>query len=438
MKVSKFCIFLIGVVSFWSAIAQAATENASLSSIETQLSLRLEQSLAFCSDTQQRKGCKAAFSYLEEISESPGEKLAIEKRNDFSIAHLTNLRLRLETKSISKREWASGAFNAWLLSIDPHARLSAVDESDRSANADKIFVQGAGAKLRFHKGKVFVGYAMDGSAAEKAGLKAGDRILILNNRNLDKMRETSQKKWLARSKSPYSLIVERAGKRISIKITERKYYLANVETRISRMSQKVEGVIRVRSFDKDNTCSDIRLAIKRVLASDADIIRLDLRDNPGGLVREAQCAAGLFLGPGKIFARLRRLKNTAVENLIPTTIAGKNYGDKETTLETDGPKKTSLPLVVEVNQNSASAAEMLAAALQDNSRAKIIGVRSFGKGSMQSVFHPWNDARLYLTHTTHLIRRPSGSLLQFTGVTPDVVTQRHEGDNFPRERELTL
>jgi carboxyl-terminal processing protease len=81
---------------------------------------------------------------------------------------------------------------------------------------------------------------------------------------------------------------------------------------------------------------------------------------------------------------------------------------------------------------------MLTAALQDNGRAKIEGTRSFGKGSMQSVFHPWDDERLYLTRTTHRIFRPSGQPLNLVGITPDHVSARVEGENFPRERELTL
>ena len=81
---------------------------------------------------------------------------------------------------------------------------------------------------------------------------------------------------------------------------------------------------------------------------------------------------------------------------------------------------------------------MLVAALQDAKRARIEGCRSFGKGSMQSVFHPWDDERLYLTRTTHLIYRPSGKPLNYVGVIPDLASSTTEGEKFPREKELTL
>jgi carboxyl-terminal processing protease len=120
-------------------------------------------------------------------------------------------------------------------------------------------------------------------------------------------------------------------------------------------------------------------------------------------------------------------------------LAGGTLGDEsETVLTTEKTRLTTLPLTVTINQNTASAAEMLTAALQDARRARIVGSRSFGKGSMQSVFHPWDDEKLYLTRTTHSIYSPSGKPIQFRGISPDVVTAKVEGENFPRERELTL
>jgi len=425
---------MIGLTLLSSLFALAGPSYARLpeSLFESRLTLCL-------ADNMQKRGCQAAFRYLEEIT-NPARRPSTAKVTQNPAAEFQRLKLRLHAQKIPESEWVAGAFNAWLNVLDSHAKLVSAEDADRRASAEKIFVQGAGAKLRFHHGKVFVGYSMEGSAAESIGLRPGDRILALNGRELGGLNETTRRFWLNKTVSPYHLRIERDGALKSLLISEKRYYLANVEGKVHRASDgKYEGILRVRSFDKDNTCSDLRSAIAAVEKENVSRLRLDLSDNPGGLVREAQCAAALFLGQGKVFARIRRIDNIEARQLIPAVPAdGDVKNSEETVLLTETRSVTSLPLTVEINQNSASAAEMLAASLQDNLRAQVSGTRSFGKGSMQSVFHPWGDEKLYLTRTTHQIYRPSGATLQYLGVTPDLISRTVEGENFPRERELTL
>ncbi len=427
----------IGFLTSWLALSLTPMELSPAKVPEAQLPASLFASrLSLCHENKtQAQGCAAAFKYLEEIAhpaELPSSKLGAQ---DFPY-----LLKQLRAAGISENEWVTGAFNAWLTALDPHAKLMSAEDADRRASAEKILVQGAGAKLRINRGKVFVGYSMEGSAAESIGLLPGDRILSLNGKQLGSLNETGKRRWLNETVSPYHLSIERDGRAMPLVIAEKRYYLANVEAKIHEAANGLlEGILRIRSFDKDNTCGELRLAIAAVKREHVQQLRLDLNDNPGGLVREAQCVAGLFLGNGKVFARLRKFANAAATQLIPATLAdGSGGGDKEILLLTEKNSVTALPLIVEINQNSASAAEMLAAALQDHHRAKVQGTRSFGKGSMQSVFHPWSNERLYLTRTTHRIFRPSGGPLQFNGVSPDLVSRSAEGENFPRERELTL
>ncbi len=429
-----------GLLSIWLAVSTPTVELSSAEKAEVRLpSSLLESRLALCgANKAHKRGCEAAIRYLEEIA-NPG-RMPSSFHSETMPTRFGVLKARLKNSQVSENIWVPGAFNAWLLAIDPHAKLVSADDANRRASAEKIFVQGAGAKLRFHNNKVYVGYTMEGSAAELSGLRAGDRIISLNGRELGEINESARRRWLNQTKSPYTILLERNGELSTIQINEKRYYLANVEGRVRSVDKgHKEGILRVRSFDKDSTCKELGRALDAVLAENVSRLRLDLSDNPGGLVREAQCAAGLFLGSGKLFAKLKRLENEEAQQLIPAVLAGGSYGnDDEKELLTEASIRTSLPLVVQINQNSASAAEMLAAALQDGGRAKVTGTRSFGKGSMQSVFHPWADEKLYLTRTTHLILRPSGKALQFVGVTPDLVLSLREGENFPRERELTL
>lgn len=400
----------------------------------------LEGRLELCHSSRiQRKGCGLAFRYLAEtaLSGKTGHLSSVPPDNPTRDFH--DLAKRLRAAGYSESEWVTGAFNAWLAALDPHAKMVSAKESDSQASAEKILVQGAGAKLRIYRDRVYVAYSIEGSAAESIGLRPGDRVLALNGQEFQGLSETGKRRWLRDAKPPYRLVVEREGQELSLAIAEKRYYLANVESRVRERGGTREGIIRVRSFGKENTCRELRAAVEELEGEKVERLRLNLNDNPGGLVREAQCAAGLFLGGRKAFARLIRQDNRAARELIPAALTSGNFDDSDRiVLRTTGPAATALPLVVEINQNTASAAEMLAASLQDNHRASITGTRSFGKGTMQSVFHPWSSPKLYLTRTTHRILRPSGQPLQFAGVSPDTSVCVREGENFPRERELTL
>lgn len=392
----------------------------------------LEGRLDFCTRSEaQKHGCLAAFQFMEDQLPPPlRPQPSLDPKTRFQ-----QLKLALQKAGKPEGDWVGGALNAWIANLDLHARIIPVREKEESLADAHIQVQGAGAKLRFLKGAVLVGYVIEGSGAEAAGLQTGDEVLSVNDQSLSELTPTQKRNIFHAVQPPYRMKIKRDGKVITTQVEERRYELANVEGKVDEAGL---AIVRVRTFDREKTCAELREVLRSVEKKGARTIELDLRNNPGGLVREAQCAAGLFLGRGRLFARLKKLENPELQGLLPSTISGRSVGGaKEVSLFTGEDSVTALPLQVRINQNTASAAEMIAAALQDNKRAILLGSRSFGKGSMQSTFHPWDDQDLYLLRTTHLIIRPSGKKLQYAGVSPDLVLEKSEGKNFPREQNLT-
>lgn len=376
----------------------------------------------------------AALQYMEDDLPETLRAEAKKLTGETTEARFQGLRRLLQSTGKPESAWVTGALNAWIVTLDLHAKILVVKEKEKSLADDRIVVQGAGAKLRFIDGRVLVGYIIEGSGAANAGLRAGDELLTVNGLAMKGLSTTVKRNFFRELKAPYRLEGRRNDVPFSVTVEEKRFVLPNVERRL----ELGLGTIRIRTFDKDDSCEEARKAIAFLENAGAQRLELDLRDNPGGLVSEARCVAGLLLGKGQPFASLKKLENPELQGFLPSTISGNGIGGQsDVTLKTEEEKITSLPLSVRINQNTASAAEMLAAALQDEKRAKVLGSRSFGKGSMQSAFHPWDDRELYLMRTTHLIIRPSGKKIQYAGITPDLILENAEGKNFPREQNLT-
>lgn len=394
----------------------------------------LESRLSWCHrNPSQEKGCQAALQFMEdELSETgraEAKKLSRDAEQRFQ-----GIKRLLEAAGKPEATWVTGALNAWIVTLDLHAKILVAKEKEKSIADDKIVVQGAGAKLRFIEGRVLVGYIFEGSGAAQAGLMAGDELLSVNGLAMKGLNTNVKRNFFRELKAPYHLQVRRENREFPLSVEEKRLVLPNVEHRTSLG----QGTIRIRTFDKDDTCTEVRKSIAALELDGAQRIELDLRDNPGGLVSEARCVAGLLLGKGQPFASLQRLENPELQGFLPSTASSSGMGARhDVSLRTEEGQLTALPLTIRINQNTASAAEMLAAAVQDAKRGKVLGARSFGKGSMQSAFHPWDDQDLYLMRTTHLIIRPSGKKIQYAGITPDLVLERAEGKNFPREQNLT-
>jgi len=284
--------------------------------------------------------------------------------------------------------------------------------------------------------RTFVESPMQGQPAEKAGVWAGDEIVKVDGEStvdvplddvVSKIRGpkgTKVKLTLLREGTPGEVVVEVERSRIRV---------TNVEGKILDQYPCV-GHVKLTGFI-ESSMDDLKAEIDRLDAEcrkDGEGLRglvFDLRNNSGGLLSQGVKIADLFLTSGKI---------VSVKNRRPSLFA-LFKGEDETYLAE--PQETfTFPMVVLVNDGSASASEIVASALQDNGRALVVGERTFGKASVQTLIPPTKGAGYYVKLTVARYFAPSGRTLQVVGVQPDVETPPEVGGKMPisfREEDLS-
>lgn len=306
-------------------------------------------------------------------------------------------------EEVSDKKLIESAINGMLVSLDPHSSYLD-DQSFKYMNEQtKGKFGGLGIEVTMESGVVKIVSPIDDTPASEAGLKPGDYITNIDgeqvvgmslNDAVDKMRGkvgTKVKLTIRRiNEKPFDVVL----KREEIKIQSVK----------SDIKDKGVIYIRVTSFTED-TDKMIEKAVKKAqntLKNDVKGIVLDVRNNPGGLLDQAVGVSDLFLNKGEIVStRSRNVEDTV------------KYSAKE------GDIAEGLPIVVLVNDGSASASEIVAGALQDHKRAVILGEKTFGKGSVQTIIPLGKYGAMRLTTARYYT--PSGRSIQATGIVPDVV-----------------
>lgn len=246
------------------------------------------------------------------------------------------------------------------------------------------------------KNQVLVDDVFDGSPAKEAGLKSGDIIIKIDGKNSENM-DIDKASSLIRGKegSTAKIVVLRNGKKLKFDVKRKKID-------IKRVSGKMigdYGYIKVSEFDMDVADAFEKYYTKFTKSGMKGLV-IDLRDNPGGLVNEAEQIANLLLEKDSL--------------IISTTNKSKKTSEMRDTTS----QSVKVPVVVLVNENSASASEILSCALQDNKKAKILGTKTFGKGIIQSIV-PLNDGS-GVTITVEEYISPSGNKIHKKGITPDI------------------
>ncbi len=324
-------------------------------------------------------------------------------------------------EDVDEHELIEAAINGMLTSLDPHSSYLSPEDAAAMRVQTRGEFGGLGIEVTMDKGLIKVVSPIDDTPAAKAGVQAGDLIthidgkpvLGLTLREAVKMMRgkvgTDIKVTIRRAnEKPFVLTITRAI--ITVKSVRSKIY-------------GTIGYVRITSFT-EQTDVGLRRALEEFKAKLGDKwsgVVLDLRNNPGGLLDQAVAVADTFLNQGEIVSTRGREKR----------ISSRRNATK-------GDLAEGKPIVVLINGGSASASEIVAAALQDHRRAIVMGSQSFGKGSVQDIIPLSNGGAMRLTIARYYA--PSGRSIQAKGVTPDIVVRQAKLEEVkgPNRRERDL
>jgi carboxyl-terminal processing protease len=297
------------------------------------------------------------------------------------------------------------AVNGMLTSLDPHSGYLNEKAFEEMRVQTKGEFGGLGIEVTMENGLVKVITPIDDTPAFKAGIKFGDYIVSINDEPVMGMSLNDAVKLMrgpAGSKIHLTVIREGKNEPIEVDLNREVIKIKSVKAK----NQDNIGYIRITSFS-EQTADGIKAEIKKMKANkDLKIqgLVLDLRNNPGGLLEQAIDVADAFLDKGEIVSTRGRGENNIIR-----------YNAK------NGDMLPDVNIVVLINGGSASASEIVAGALQDHKRAVIMGTRSFGKGSVQSVIPIPSHGAIKLTTARYYT--PSGRSIQAEGIVPDVEVQ---------------
>ena len=350
-------------------------------------------------------GLQVAIGFPAMAAESP--------KNDAETYRLLNLfgdvfeRVRAEyVETPTDEEMIEAAITGMLAALDPHSSyMNAKTFRDMQVNTRGQF-GGLGIQVTMERGYVKVISPIDDTPAFRAGVEAGDFITHLDGKAVQGMTlNEAVDQMRGKVGTDIKLTIRRNGKSEPFDVTITRAIIKIKSVR-SRLEGKI-GYVRITSFT-EQTEKGLKMAFEKFdgeLGDSLQGIVLDLRNNPGGLLNQAAAVSDAFLERGEIVStRSRNPEDTQRYNSKPGDLA---HG---------------LPMVVLINGGSASASEIVAGALQDHQRAILLGTRTFGKGSVQTIMPLPGHGAMRLTTARYYT--PSGRSIQGEGIDPDIVAEQ--------------
>ncbi|MGZ8466676.1 MAG: S41 family peptidase [Candidatus Binatia bacterium] len=309
----------------------------------------------------------------------------------------------VETKNL-----VNGAINGMLNSLDPHSAYLTPDlYKDLQSDTQGRF-GGLGIEITVKGGMLTVVSPIEDTPAHKAGIKPGDQIFKIEDeftKDMSLVDAVKKMRGLKGTKINLTIRRENTADLIDVSLVRD---IIRVQSVRSRSLEPGYGYVRLAQF-QERSDRDVQRALEKLAAEKSGLkgLVLDLRNNPGGLLNQAVRVTDLFLDSGMIVYTDGRIESQKQ----------KFFAQKEGTW-------MDFPLVVLVNGGSASASEIVAGALQDHKRAVVLGSKSFGKGSVQTILPLDDNSALRLTTARYFT--PKGRSIQATGIVPDILI-----DNVP-------
>lgn len=332
----------------------------------------------------------------------------------------------VDKKKLDPQKMFYGAIKGMVASLeDPYTFFLTPDENKQSKDDLGGKFQGIGAQLGLKDNRIIIVAPLKNSPAESAGVKAGDYINKVDDQSTKNWTLTQAVLKIRGSKgSQVKLTLERNQKEFEVRITRNEINVPSIELSYETKAGKKIAHLNLNQFG-ENTNEEWNKTVK-IIKNQLDNKQiagmvLDLRDNPGGYLEGAVYLASEFLPLGKVIVKQES-----------TTSDSKTYY-----VLRNGQLK-NVPLVVLINKGSASASEILAGTLRDHKKAKLIGEKTFGKGSVQEAIDLQEGAGLHVTVAKWIL--PNGDWINSKGIEPDIKIENviKEGNTLTRQADKQL
>ncbi len=304
-------------------------------------------------------------------------------------------------KNISKDDLINGALKGMAEATgDPYTNYLVNDETAAIDETMTGSFGGIGAELRSENNRVIISNTREGTPAQKIGLQENDAILKVNGEDMEgKSISYVVSKVRGEVGTDVTLTIQRGTQELEVKITRAKIAIETVKGTVDSSDATI-GHVQINSFAK-NTAKEVEKAVTDLREKGVKKFIFDVRYNPGGLLDQAIMIANMFVDEGKTILNVENR-----DGQIKSYKASKDYGTF----------KITEPYVLLVNEGSASASEILAAALKESADAKLIGKKTYGKGTVQSVIEVGDNAELKYTIAKWLT--PNKTWIHKTGIEP--------------------